>query len=278
MKTPRTPPDTSAAKALRAALALRYQWPEWLLAEEITLGLRRIDAVAVRVWGGGKLGYRTLGFEIKVSRADWLRELKDWEKQRAATAAVDQFWIVATKDVVQDGELPRGWGLLEIAGSALRLKVQPAEPTTAAETLPRELLARLAGKLHDRERRMDSDERSRIQAEMLPHLQAQLAREHETTIEKAERYDALMAELEINARSSNYHDPAEWLRRARRVGEALKSAPNSWQLERAGTDLTRLAAQIAEHAREVTEALSTWQALTAAAEGRAPTTEPELTT
>jgi hypothetical protein len=87
----RRPPDRSAAKAICDALAVRYQWPEWFFARELTLEGRRIDALAARIWGGGRLGYRVFAFEVKVSRGDWLRELQDLEKQRAAMAAVDQF-------------------------------------------------------------------------------------------------------------------------------------------------------------------------------------------
>lgn len=76
---------------------------------------RTFDAVAVALWPSR--GYAIDVFEIKVSRSDWLRELKDPAKSEAAWQIGNRFWIVATAGIVQPGELPPGWGLIEAYGA-----------------------------------------------------------------------------------------------------------------------------------------------------------------
>lgn len=72
---------------------------------------RTADFVAVDTWASGKCAIH--GVEVKVSRADWLRELKTPGKA-AACMAWCSFWWLAVPDqvIVKDGELPPGWGLL----------------------------------------------------------------------------------------------------------------------------------------------------------------------
>lgn len=53
------------------------------------------------------------GFEVKVSRSDWLRELKAPSKSVAISSYCDYWWLaVSGPDIVKPGELPPEWGLL----------------------------------------------------------------------------------------------------------------------------------------------------------------------
>lgn len=77
---------------LRAALRKRYSAPGWAVFEEIpnVTGYdadRRADALALGVWPSH--GYVFHGFEIKSSRADWLRELQDPTKSDAFSKYCD---------------------------------------------------------------------------------------------------------------------------------------------------------------------------------------------
>ena len=70
-------------------------------------------------------GYEINGFEIKVSRSDWLSELKKPRKADEIFSYCDKFWlVVSNKDIVQNGELPKGWGLMVLQGSRLIAKVR----------------------------------------------------------------------------------------------------------------------------------------------------------
>ena len=82
--------------------------------------LRTVDALAVDLWPSS--GHLIHGFEVKVSRSDWLAELKDPEKAEAFKPYCDHWWLVAPAQVVRD-DLPRGWGLLSPdRNGALRVK------------------------------------------------------------------------------------------------------------------------------------------------------------
>lgn len=216
-------PDYSATRAIREALELRYQFPEWLYANELTLEGRRMDAIAVRLWMGGALGQRVQAFEIKVSRGDWLRELKDFQKQTAVIQAVDDFFVVASRDVVHQDELPAGWGWIEWTGKVLRIKVQPALGNPRTDTLPRELLARLADRLVGAGRRLDADDDRAREAALLDRVEARVRRELAGATEKAEKWDALLVELGVGPDDSRWADAIAWLRAGKRVRAALPS-------------------------------------------------------
>lgn len=78
---------------------------------------RTFDAVSVALWPSR--GYAIHVFEVKCSRSDWLRELKDPAKSEAAWSIGDLFSIVAPVGVVNLEELPPGWGLVEAHGAKI---------------------------------------------------------------------------------------------------------------------------------------------------------------
>lgn len=79
---------------------------------------RTADAIAMSLWPSR--GLLLHGFEVKVSRSDWLRELKAPDKAESFCAIVDRWWlVVADSTIVQPGELPDTWGLLVAKGSRL---------------------------------------------------------------------------------------------------------------------------------------------------------------
>jgi hypothetical protein len=52
--------------------------------------------------------------EVKISRGDWLREIKAPTKARLALAVSNFMWVAAPAGVVKSEELPAHWGLLEV--------------------------------------------------------------------------------------------------------------------------------------------------------------------
>lgn len=84
------------------------------------------DAIAVQLWPSR--GIELVGFEIKVSRGDWLRELRQRKKvEYSAFVFCDRWWVVANQGCVHEGELPSLWGLLEPRGRGLTV-ITPAPP------------------------------------------------------------------------------------------------------------------------------------------------------
>lgn len=102
---------------------------------------QEIDAVVVCLWPSDV--HSILGFEVKCSRTDWLREIRpDTSKSERTRALCDSFTIVAPANVVGVGELPEGWGMLlasrgEFGGVGLRQQTTPT-PRHLAEGLPSE--------------------------------------------------------------------------------------------------------------------------------------------
>lgn len=85
---------------------------------------RTIDAVSLGLWPSR--GMLLTGYEIKVSRSDWLRELKNPAKAEEFASKVDRLvLVVSDADIVQDGELPENWGLLVRSGRGLKQVVNP---------------------------------------------------------------------------------------------------------------------------------------------------------
>lgn len=84
-------------------------------------------------------GYNAIhGFEVKVSRSDWLRELHDLSKAEAWARYCHHWWLVSPPGLVREGELPEGWGHLQTSGARLRAAV--AAPLRQAEPMPSPLL------------------------------------------------------------------------------------------------------------------------------------------
>jgi hypothetical protein len=191
------------ADTLADALARRHEPPEWWLAREVTLAKRRLDVLAVNLWGARS--YRVIGYEIKVSRGDWMRELADWRKQEEWNRVVDDFYVVTPRGLVAPDELPLGWGLLELCGSGLRLRAHPA-PSTPGDSLPREVIARLI----TRERDATHAERWQLEARLRGEAEAKAREEWAEKVEGARQagvaaqrdYAALLHALGLR--------PSEW--------------------------------------------------------------------
>ncbi len=145
--------DTMACATpdLRDLVAARFAAPEWCTLFELAIGNGRrfVDAIAFNLWGSR--GYELHGFEMKVSRGDWLRELKNPAKAEDWYRWCDRWWLVAPKGVVEPGELPATWGHLEVRGSRLVTAVKA--PALSPNGFPREVASRLVTKILQRAER-----------------------------------------------------------------------------------------------------------------------------
>lgn len=108
------------------ALKLRYPRESHALMFEVAPttggGTRYADAVAVGLWRSH--GHGIEGIEVKVSRADFLNEMKQPEKSQPVFQFCNRWWLACPKDMVKPEELPPTWGLLELCAGALRQKVK----------------------------------------------------------------------------------------------------------------------------------------------------------
>ncbi len=66
------------------------------------------------------------GIEVKISRGDWLSELRKPEKSVAATKEVDRYYLLAgSAEVYREDEVPTQWGILEYRDGCIH-EVRPA--------------------------------------------------------------------------------------------------------------------------------------------------------
>lgn len=107
---------------------------------------RTADAIAMGLWQS--TGNHLHGFEIKVSRSDWLRELKDpWKSESIAKYCDKWSLVIARADIVKPDELPKGWGVYVPYGQTLKCTVRPELRTP--EPMPRGFLAALIRRMSE---------------------------------------------------------------------------------------------------------------------------------
>lgn len=118
------------AEQVIAAIRARYtpdgQVPEWVVLEQVrnqqgfggATPIRTFDALMVGLWESR--GHPIHGFEIKVSKGDWKRELKAPDKADPLVRHVSYWWVAAPAGVVDPTTLPDGWGLQVTDGKRLR--------------------------------------------------------------------------------------------------------------------------------------------------------------
>lgn len=119
--------------AVELAQALRLRYPlekGWLVMTEATPPVqrgktaRRFDVVVISLWKS--MGLHVHGYEIKVSRSDWLRELENPEKANMLRQYCTAFWAVAPRGLIAQTEMPVGWGLLEGTRNAKGVQLRKA--------------------------------------------------------------------------------------------------------------------------------------------------------
>lgn len=93
---------------------------------------RRLDFVTLDTWGS--TGYALDGFEIKTSRSDLQRELRDPSKAAAFTDHLDTFTLVVAADVSLDHlAIPDAWGIMVCSPSGtLRYRRRPTRLSASA--------------------------------------------------------------------------------------------------------------------------------------------------
>jgi len=132
MATATTPRKPWTEPAVFACLVKAYPAPAYVLLPQVRNGTgyqrrttRTADALAVSVWPSRGL-YLT-GFEIKVSRSDCRKELADPHKSADIQKYCRYWYVVAPKGVIDVGEVPENWGLIECpsAGTVKNIKAAP---------------------------------------------------------------------------------------------------------------------------------------------------------
>jgi hypothetical protein len=101
---------------------------------------RTCDALALNAWPSR--GLELQGFELKISRGDWLRELRQPAKAESIFRYCDRWWIVAAggAGLVEAGELFATWGLMSVTDKG-RITIVRDAPKLQAQPFDRVFVA-----------------------------------------------------------------------------------------------------------------------------------------
>ena len=136
--------DEHTASDLENMLRVKYSGDAWAFFSQVAsttdTAPRRCDGLAMSLWPSR--GLHLHGFEIKVSRSDWLTEIQDPAKAAAFTKFCNFWWIVAPPGIVKLEELPAEWGLQQVTRSG-NLRVKKAASLRTPEPIDSGFLAGL---------------------------------------------------------------------------------------------------------------------------------------
>ena len=177
---------------------------------------RWADAMAMGLWPSR--GLRLHGFELKVSRQDWLRELKKPSKAEKHVHYCDHWWLVVSDaEIVKDGELPPTWGLIAAKGGKLHTKTEA--PQLEPEPISRKFLAAICRRVSEQSAR--EDEIKKAHCEGFEQGASQSDRIHES--DRA-RYEELQRKVLEFEQTSGVSIQYGW--QLGKVGEAVKMIVN----------------------------------------------------
>lgn len=132
--------ETTVTQLLRS----KYSGQHWAFVAQVPNGTamnksRTCDGMAMGLWPSK--GLHLHGFEIKVSRSDWLAEIQLPEKAVAFSRYCHFWWIVAPPGIIKLEEVAAEWGVQEVTKSGQRLRVKKAASLLSLEPVGPDLLA-----------------------------------------------------------------------------------------------------------------------------------------
>ncbi len=109
-------PEKWTSADLASALYRRHR--DWVVFKELRIGcgFNGGNELSIDVWAikpAASSGCPAISYEIKISRGDFLRDLKSPLKQRGARLFSDQFFYVAPPGMIKPEEVPDWAGLME---------------------------------------------------------------------------------------------------------------------------------------------------------------------
>lgn len=147
-----TAPADINTPALQAMLAEKYPRDRYALFFDVpdnvgTNQQRRADAIAIGCWRS--VGHLIDGFELKISRADWLREVASVTKADPFVERCDRWWLVTGSTAIAKAEeIPACWGWMAVTKGGLRVqKPAPRLPQPDVDRVHRLFMVGILRKL-----------------------------------------------------------------------------------------------------------------------------------
>jgi hypothetical protein len=199
--------DYESGSILRQALRKEYPLPQYAVLYEVANGMGATmsgyaDAIVMGLFPSR--GLHIHGFEIKMSRPDWLRELKNPAKAEGVAKYCDYFWLLVSEEgIASKDEVPPTWGMYLLSGKHLEVVKKPKKlPAIPPDRTFMGAMLRRANEMADRERaraqeKIDKDEvvrQARKEAEKFAEERFQTefkiaAREHESLKHQVEEFE-----------------------------------------------------------------------------------------
>lgn len=94
---------------------------EWATFTEVRNGTgwqqqdRYMDLFALSCWPSK--GFRSVAYEVKVNRSDFMKELLDPTKRKFSEAVAMECWFATPTGLVTKDEVPEGWGLVTVSAN-----------------------------------------------------------------------------------------------------------------------------------------------------------------
>ena len=185
---------------IQHAFRKKYCQPEYASFFEVSNGTgvnggsRYMDGLAMSLWPSR--GLELHGFEFKVDRGDWTRELKNPAKAELMAERCHYWTVITANDIVRPGEMPTGWGHMILTGRGLQT-VQKAPRREAPDMTWSWLAAilRRAGQVGEGEIKRAVEEPTKASRE---RMQTQIDQEvHRRTRDMAETEEILEMLCEV---------------------------------------------------------------------------------
>lgn len=215
---------------------------------------RRADAISFEFWPSK--GLSLTGYEFKVSRSDWLNELKQPEKSQAISQYCDHWYLVAPKDILKIDELPKGWGYIQATTKSLITKI--AAPERDSIEIDRVFAASFIRKII--EKYNDSTLLKKIKAKSYENAKDDISSDMQYQVDRANRnmeehkkvIDGFFKITGIHMSEWNYEGTAS----------AIKALTDGATVDRMIKDFERqtsVRARLAQEAEETLAALKEWK-------------------
>ncbi len=238
----------------------KYPQPEWVVLNEVRDGTgfsargREADAMAFGVWPSR--GLQIIGFEIKSSRGDWLREMKDPAKAESIAQHCDQWFLVTCGGVAKLEEIPAAWGWYEANTKGLKL-MKPAT-NLAPKEIGRSFLMSIVRNISK-----GYVPQGQVKKIVDAQVEVEVKRKREANAYRLEDLIKLEKRVEEFKKASGIDLSSEWNFPAKETGDIV-CAVLEWRLDRHVANVL----DAAKKAGEVLEVIQNLPAFKAEAERR----------
>lgn len=107
---------------------------------------RSLDGMSIGTWPSK--GHHLTGYEVKISRQDWLKEMSDLTKADAFRPFCKYFYLVSAQKVAEEHEIPETWGWLEWDGRRMVCRKKAPKNEQIAQ-LPAGMMAAMFKRTED---------------------------------------------------------------------------------------------------------------------------------